>query len=382
MLSSLATQAARRLIAQKAIEVASQNRSQPKLRKSSAIGGYKNRGSRPKLMGGGFQTARAPAAVGSVQQGPKFSFRTVTRNGLTGLSMMFNLVWCAVETQSTGNTVLIKQDTTGANSLDFDPDNTLLMPSPITNFVRNFTRWCLESLEFDYLGACPTSTGGELAFGWDTDPGDSVPAATNPTAVMLLANSMGGAPWCNMTMKVPVDKTLRYTFNSVASSSMTVAESRQSSAGSICGSSFGIAASSILGWLRIRGELCVFELNPTAVQSTLLDVRRVDLCAGCRHEASARFPMLERGFARRDAEVLSVGPCHLRRTDSLQPEEKKEAVEASLQKPDLPQPTTAVPLLATAAGVSVPSGWTLVKSPEKQRGDRLTMPASLLSYRD
>jgi len=264
------------------------------------------------------------------------------------MKLTVSQLWCPVVGDATaGSTkILADQGSNPAQFLYFDPDNTIQMPGQIVNLCRPFVRYRLCALELVYVPGCPTSTTGTIAFGWDSDAADATP--TTVTGIQQYANSVAGSPWMPMRLKCPCDGTLRYMFNSAASTSLITAEKRQDMPGGIVAATSVVAAATNYGQLRFNFEIELYEMNPTNVQSSLVAPR--DLCPSCR---LINFPKLRADPLEPDCK------CHGSGLHQTPPrEEKKEkglevfVVDETLTPPPSSRSLVQVPpvLLTSPAG--------------------------------
>jgi hypothetical protein len=221
----------------------------------------------------------APVSVGTVSRGTDLRFGAAQEGSDKGVKISGEMLWANVVTAASGATI-IKQNG-GATSLYnlFDPDNSVYTPPPFNTLASLFARYKLRRLLVKYCAGCPSSTAGEIAFGWSTDPVAELSSefTVGFGSIAEMTNSMSGPPWVSMEMLVPCDNSMRFTYNTTTSGSLTDGEIRQVAAGAICGAHSGAAASTTLGTLRIKFECEFFELLPGVGQTSFM-TRQRELC--------------------------------------------------------------------------------------------------------
>lgn len=259
----------------------------------------------------------APVAAGMLMRGPNIQFgKAPDRNGQSGLRLSGRQVLCGVRTDNVTPGYILQwlgAGTSSNASLTFDPDDIKTMPPPMVYLAEIFSRYCLRSCRIVYTPQCPTSQTGSIALAVLTDTGGFAtggpfaPAATlTHFGVMENSNSAAGPPWAMMSLDVPCDETLRFTYQSTSDGALAVAEERQDHAFGVVAAQTGIAAANPLGFLHIEYVMDFYELYAGSDEQSLRrceqkianlrsrsHVERKEVKTPAREETKATVPSLE-----------------------------------------------------------------------------------------
>jgi len=237
--------------------------------------------------------SNAPAAKGYTVRGPRFSFGAARHGLLEGLKMKGSQIFCSVYGETSGQNALVPVGNTTTNAVsnvDFDPNNTVLMPPPMSLFGQSFSRFRLNKLIMEYLPAQPTSQTGQIAFAWNSDASANSLATGNYFVVQEVTNSVAGPLWEHMVLECPCDDEIRYINNSTTSGSLIPAEQRQDCPGSLyCKLATTYGSNVLIGTVRMHYDIDFFEVCPVSPETSL---RRALLqnptLRCCEHKCDAR----------------------------------------------------------------------------------------------
>jgi hypothetical protein len=220
----------------------------------------------------------APVAMGMSFMGPQYHFGAApSQGGLHGVRLSGRQLWCTIATNATASTnkqVLLPFAAALNSSVDtltFDPDDTKTMPPPMTSLSQVFGRYVLRKCRLVFTPSTSTSSGGGMALAVLTDAA-SIAAVSAPSFffVMEQSNSVTGPLWAPMSLDVPCDGVLRYTYQSVADASLSVAEERQDHAFGLVGAQNTAASSStVYGYLHIEYVLDFYEVIAQTNEASL-----------------------------------------------------------------------------------------------------------------
>jgi hypothetical protein len=225
----------------------------------------------------------APVSAGMMMRGTCAGFGTAPPiNGVTGVRISGRQIWATLANgtaSGASNTNVILpygQGLSGTSvaNLTFDPDDTATMPAPLTSLGQIFARYCLRRCRIVYTPACPTSTTQAVAFAVNTDAGQisrtAAPLGLTIISIMEQSNSVAGPCWAMMSIDVPCDNVLRYTFQSASDASLTVAEERQDHAfGVIAATDAVLSTGSAFGYFHMEYTCDFYELQSGANESSL-----------------------------------------------------------------------------------------------------------------
>ena len=182
----------------------------------------------------------APVAIGSIMRGSNWQFGAApVRNGQSGIRITGRQLWATIATNNPPSRLCILPigSTLPASvaNLTFDPDDVKTMPPPMTSLAEVFSRYCLRRARVVFTPQAATSNPCSLGLAVLTDAALVNVFTPSLIQVMEMANSVSGPLWANMSIDVPCDETLRYTYQSDSDAKISVAEQRQDHAFGIIG---------------------------------------------------------------------------------------------------------------------------------------------------
>lgn len=231
--------------------------------------------------------AVAPVSGGIVSRGSEWTFGTAQpEKGLRGVRIHGRQIWAIADSFASAggpDTTVIQPYGGGVAShymQTFDPDDTKTMPPPITSLSQVFSRYALRKAKVIYTPSCGTNVVTSIAMAVLTDTAFAQAAdhASSSTAYQALtvaenSNSVMGPAWQTMELEVPCDGALRYTFQTVADSSLSPAEERQDHAFALyAATNTGATAPTLYGYFHIEYVLDFYEVVVSSNETSLLRV--------------------------------------------------------------------------------------------------------------
>lgn len=214
-------------------------------------------------------------------------------NGMRGVRLSGRQVWtrCATTAAAAANdTTFLEYWNTTTQSryvVSFDPDDSKTMPPPMTSLAQVFSRYVLRRAVVHYVPMTGTDHASGNGFGLAvlTDVAlaraqDTVSAATFNTAMSVTqnSNSVMSPMWQTCSLEVPCDNEVRFTYQSVADGSLSVAEDRQEHPFAVIGAlQVPTTTSTLWGYLHLEYVIDFYEIATGALETSRLQRRLATL---------------------------------------------------------------------------------------------------------
>jgi len=284
----------------------------------------------------------APVANGFMMRGANTGFSAAPPiNGVTGIRVVGRQIWAQLANGTASGAsaalVVLPFSTALAGSsvqgLTFDPDDTKTMPLPLTSLANIFSRYCLRRCRVVYTPSASTSSTVAVAMAVYTDAAFAqtliTAASQSFIGVMENSNAASSPIWGMMSIDVPCDNTLRYSFQSVADGSLTVSEERQDHAFGLVAACDTVlpATATVFGHFHLEYTCDFYELFSGLTENSLL--RAENRLLGIRERLSPRQLVLaDRLRDARNRRALVAA-----RSDAQRAEEKSPVVTDSEESP-------------------------------------------------
>lgn len=228
----------------------------------------------------GLQRSFAPVAQGYAFKGVDYQFSAAPIRGLLhGVRLTAKQLWATCTADgTTGKAIFPYAGAAQMSQLTFDPDDTKTMPPPMTALASIFNRYCLRRARVTYTPAASTSSTVGLAMAVTSDP--TQPIAGSFLQVLSVSQSVQTPVWNSASLEVPCDDTLRYTYQSVADGSLSVAENRQDHAFAMSALFNTAPAATTFGYYHLSYVIDFYELGSFANETSY--ARLVQRCVHMR----------------------------------------------------------------------------------------------------
>jgi hypothetical protein len=226
----------------------------------------------------------APVANGFVTRGVETNFSAApVKNGLHGVRLSGRQIWCTIVASATvANTgeAIVNSNGVHTTNLSFDPDDTATMPPPMTALGAIFARYCLRRCIITFTPAAATSDTTVIALAVTSDAAQASTTftsnSTNAFGLSEISDSILMPVWTPGRLEVPCDDALRYTYQSVADGSLSVAEKRQDHA-FVMSAATGVnwpTASKLYGYIHIDYVMDFYELGNWGQEVSILRLKK------------------------------------------------------------------------------------------------------------
>lgn len=251
----------------------------------------------------------APVAIGINSRGTDFTFGAAPlRGGMKGCRLSGKQLWATVASNLLSNLtacLLPYGAAAGSNNsvqfMTFDPDDVLTMPPPIVQLSSIFGRYALKKCRLIFTPSIATSTNAAFGLAAITDAAlvQSNLAGSAPTFLELMqfTNSVTGPAWSPMSLEIPCDGELRYTYQSNSDANIGAAEERQDHAFGILGQFNGTTNTGFTyGYLHLEYVIDFYEVGAFVSEVHLRrDEKRVAKLRARFDAARRQFELTERG---------------------------------------------------------------------------------------